>query len=106
MSKAPKCPFLNKPCIEHDCMLYTHVTMLINPQTGASEDKWGCSFGWIPLLIIESSNQTRHAAASVDSMRNEIIKRMDNHEADRMSSTERLYGPVRTLPQIGDDSSD
>jgi hypothetical protein len=74
--KDPICPFLKKACIQHDCMMFTHLTM-IHPQTGAGVDEFGCAIAWMPILLIEGSNQSRKVAASVDSARNEITTRQD-----------------------------
>jgi len=74
--KDPICPFLKKACIEHDCMMWTHVTMT-NPQTGLAVDNYSCAIAWLPTLLIENSSQGRKVAASVDSMRNEVVQRQD-----------------------------
>lgn len=76
MNKTPICPFLKKPCIQHECMMYSHMTM-VNPQTGMPFDQDGCSIAFLPLLMLESANQTRHVQAAVESTRNEITKRQD-----------------------------
>ncbi|WP_124861876.1 hypothetical protein [Burkholderia anthina] len=77
MSKTPICPFIKKECMEHKCMLYTHITMVVDPQSGASRDEWACSLALIPIVILENSRQTRNVSASVDSMRNEVVERQD-----------------------------
>jgi hypothetical protein len=74
--KAPLCPFLRKPCIEHDCMMYTHLTM-VNPQSAAMQDQWGCAVQWLPILLVENAKQSRGVQAAVESTRNEIVKRQD-----------------------------
>ena len=45
-----------------------------NPQTGEPVDEWGCAVTWMPLLLIENSNQTRQAGAAIESFRNETVK--------------------------------
>jgi hypothetical protein len=70
------CPLLKKECIEHQCAWYTHV-LGKNPQTAKDMDHWDCAVKWLPLLITESARQTHNVAASVDSMRNEVIERQD-----------------------------
>jgi hypothetical protein len=74
--KAPTCPFLKKPCIEHECMMYTHLTM-INPQTGVSQDQWGCAVQWLPILLVENAKQGRGVQAAVEDTRNQIVKRQE-----------------------------
>jgi hypothetical protein len=76
VSKTPLCPFLKKSCIEHECMMYTHVQMT-NPQTGLAKDEWTCSLVLLPLMQVESARCTRGVQAAVESMRNEVIKRQD-----------------------------
>jgi hypothetical protein len=76
MNQAKTCPFLKKKCIEHECMMFTHLVMN-NPQTGMSTDQYGCSIAFWPVLQIEGSNQTRHVQAAVESMRNEVTARQD-----------------------------
>jgi hypothetical protein len=62
--------------MEHECMLYTHVTMT-NPQTGLAKDEWACSLALIPIMVIEGANRTRGVQAAVESMRNEVVSRQD-----------------------------
>ncbi len=93
--KTPVCPFLKKACIEHDCMLYTHVTMT-NPQTGVGQDQFGCAVAWLPVLLIEGANQTRHVQAAVESTRNEIVQRQDTLNAaieERQHEKLEVYYP-------------
>lgn len=75
-AKTPLCPFLKKACIEHDCMMYTHLTM-VNPQTAVAQDQWGCAVQWLPVLLVENAKQGRGVQAAVESTRNEITKRQD-----------------------------
>lgn len=76
MSGTKICPFLKKKCIEHDCMMFTHLVMH-NPQTGMDTDQYGCAIAFYPVLQIEGANQTRHVQAAVESMRNEVTTRQD-----------------------------
>ena len=45
-----------------------------NPQTGADMETWGCVDSFLPLLLIEVSQQTRQAGAAIESFRNEVVK--------------------------------
>ena len=45
-----------------------------DPQTGELIDKWGCAIGFLPMLTIEGSKETRQAAAAIESFRNEMVK--------------------------------
>ncbi|RKZ67305.1 MAG: hypothetical protein DRQ48_09895 [Gammaproteobacteria bacterium] len=68
-----KCPLLNKKCIKHDCEWYTQV-MGVNNNTGEDVNDFGCAIAWLPVLMIENSNQQRGTGAAVESFRNEMVK--------------------------------
>lgn len=76
MSKKQTCPLLRKPCIEHGCKFWTHITGM-HPQSGAKIDSFDCSIAWLPVLLVEATRTTGGVQASVESMRNEVIKRQD-----------------------------
>lgn len=68
------CPLDNfNPCRELSCAWFMKVTGN-NPQTGQEIDEWGCSMAWIPILLIENSQQQRQTGAAVESFRNEMVK--------------------------------
>lgn len=48
-----------------------------NPNTGEEIDDYGCSIAWLPLLMIENSQQQRQTGAAVESFRNEMVKTND-----------------------------
>jgi hypothetical protein len=58
---------------EFDCPKFVHLTGL-NPQTGAPEDKHGCVDSFLPLLMLENSQQQRQTAAAIESFRNEMVR--------------------------------
>ena len=68
------CP-LNKfePCKELDCTWFTQLRGT-NPNTGKEVDEWGCAIAWLPVLMIENSQQQRSTGAAVESFRNEMVK--------------------------------
>ena len=45
-----------------------------NPNTGQEVDEWACSMAWMPMLLIENSQQQRQTGAAVESFRNEMVK--------------------------------
>ena len=45
-----------------------------NPQTGEQMDERGCAMSWMPILLVENSQQQRHTGAAVESFRNEMVK--------------------------------
>jgi len=72
-SKA-NCPLDNfNPCRQTDCAWFTQLRGN-NPQTGKEIDEWGCAIAWIPVLLVENSQQQRQTGAAVESFRNEVIK--------------------------------
>jgi hypothetical protein len=45
-----------------------------NPNTGEEIDDYGCSMAWLPVLMIENSQQQRSTGAAVESFRNAMVK--------------------------------
>jgi hypothetical protein len=70
-SEAKFCPFIKKNCVKHKCVLYAHLIGM-NPQTGQPTDEWGCSLAVLPILLVENSNVSRQATASMDKVANEV----------------------------------
>lgn len=73
------CPLIKKDCVEHKCAWYMHIAGL-NPNTGDQVDHWGCSVSWMPMLMIENSQQQRSTGAAVESFRNEMVKANDSNQ--------------------------
>jgi len=67
------CPLLKKECIEHQCAWYTHI-IGANPQSGQAMDHWDCAIQWIPMLLVDGTQQARQTGAAVESFRNEMVK--------------------------------
>jgi hypothetical protein len=69
----PNCPLHNfAPCKELECAWFTQIRGH-NPNTGAEIDEWGCAISWMPILMIENSQQQRSTGAAVESFRNEMV---------------------------------
>lgn len=67
------CPLIKKDCVGLQCSWF----MLVrgkNPQTGEEVDEWNCAVTWLPMLMIENSQQQRQTGAAVESFRNEMVK--------------------------------
>jgi hypothetical protein len=64
------------PCRQLDCAWFMKVRGN-NPNTGEEIDDYGCSIAWMPLLMIENSQQQRQTGAAVESFRNEMVKAND-----------------------------
>jgi len=45
-----------------------------NPNTGQEVNEWNCAVTWLPMLLIEGSQQTRQAGSAIESFRNEMVK--------------------------------
>ena len=72
------CPLNNfEPCKELDCGWFTQLRG-VNPNTGKEVDDWGCAITWLPMLLIENSQQSRQTGAAVESFRNEFVKEQQN----------------------------
>jgi hypothetical protein len=61
------------PCRQLDCAWFIKVRGN-NPNTGEEVDDYGCSMAWLPILMIENSQQQRQTGAAVESFRNEMVK--------------------------------
>ena len=67
------CPLIKKDCIQLKCAWFTQLRGT-NPNTGKDVDEWGCAISWLPVLLVENSQQQRHTGAAVESFRNEMVK--------------------------------
>jgi hypothetical protein len=62
-----------KPCRQLECAWFLQIQGK-NPNTGEDINDWGCSMGWLPVLMIENSQFQRQTGAAVESFRNEMVK--------------------------------
>lgn len=67
------CPLIKEDCVGLKCSWFTQVRG-INPNTGAEIDEWNCAVTWLPVMLIENSQQQRQTGAAVESFRNEMVK--------------------------------
>lgn len=99
------CPLLKKSCIEQKCRWYIQL-LGKHPQKDGPVPEWGCAVEWLPILLIENAQQTRHFAAATESARNESVKNAEII-ATAISSLGSVTLPVqrisfwRRLPFIG-----
>jgi hypothetical protein len=61
------------PCRQLECAWFLKIAGK-NPNTGEDLEDWGCSMSWLPILLIENSQQQRQTGAAVESFRNEMVK--------------------------------
>ena len=91
------CPLIGKDCIKLECSWFTQVRG-VNPQSGEEVDEWGCAVTWLPMLLIENSQQQRQTGAAVESARNESVR--DNEENRRLIkqiTTAMLQNPIAPI---------
>lgn len=67
------CPLIKKDCKGLECVWFTQVRGT-NPNTGQEVDEYACAIAWMPVLMIENSQQQRQTGAAVESFRNEMVK--------------------------------
>ena len=85
------CPLNSfQPCKELECAWFTQVRGT-NPNTGKEVDEWACAMAWLPMLLIENSQQQRQTGAAVESFRNEMVK---NNEVGQQVLLAAVQGSV------------
>jgi len=68
------CPLNNfEPCKQLDCAWFMKISGK-HPQSNEELEEWGCAITWLPILMIENSQQQRSTGAAVESFRNEMVK--------------------------------
>lgn len=58
------------------CPWYTCVRGRDN-NTGEDIDEWRCAIAWLPMLTINTANESRQGAAATESFRNEMTRQRD-----------------------------
>ena len=87
------CPLIKKDCIGLTCSWFTQVRGH-NPNTGKEVDEWACAIAWMPILLIENSQQQRSTGAAIESFRNEVVNTNEKANMIALEGINRL--------QIGD----
>lgn len=82
------CPFNGKDVstVCHKCPLYIQVRG-VDTNTGKDVDNWGCSFSFLPMMLIENTGQQRQTGAAIESFRNEMVRQQP--EPARLLATHR-----------------
>lgn len=75
------CPLIKKDCVGLQCSWFTQMRGT-NPNTGADVDEYACAIAWLPMLLVENSQQQRQTGAAVESFRNEMVN--NNQELGRL----------------------
>lgn len=77
--KKIKCPAtaFSKSCRDivskFECPKFVKISG-VNPNDGQPVDRFGCVDSFIPMLMIENSQQQRQTGAAVESFRNEMVE--------------------------------
>lgn len=88
------CPLIKEDCVGLKCHWFTQVRGT-NPNTGKEVDEWSCAVTWLPVLLIENSQQQRSTGAAVESFRNEMVK--SNEVSQQILLTAAGVTPHRML---------
>jgi hypothetical protein len=103
MKITPKsnCPLDNfNPCRQMECAWFMQIRGK-NPNTGEDLDEWACSMSWLPILLIENSQQQRQTGAAVESFRNEMVKSNEsNQHIIKKMLIEKQEKPLNTSPYL------
>jgi hypothetical protein len=91
------CPLIKKKCKEHSCKFYIQV-LGKNPQTGQDVSEYNCAVSWLPMLLIEGSQQTRQTGSAIESFRNEMVKANENPLLNLQNNNGQLTGV--TWPEV------
>ena len=93
------CPLINfEPCKQLECAWFIQLRGQ-NPNTGKEVDEWGCSMAWLPILMIENSQQQRQTGSAVESFRNEMVKANETSQQVLMASV-GLTNPQQTFIEV------
>jgi hypothetical protein len=65
------CPLVQGECKQLECAWFVKIAGK-NPNTGQDVEEWNCAVSWLPMLLIENTQQNRQAGAAVESFRNEV----------------------------------
>jgi hypothetical protein len=85
-----------KPCRQLECAWFMKVRGT-NPNTGEEIDDYGCSMAWLPVLMIENSQQQRQTGAAVESFRNEMVKSNDVSQQVLMATLQQARPELKVI---------
>lgn len=84
------------PCRQLECAWFMKVRGA-NPNTGEEVDEWGCSMAWLPVLMIENSQQQRQTGAAVESFRNEMVKANEQSQQVLLATAQAANPNLRVI---------
>jgi hypothetical protein len=91
------CPLIKKDCIGLQCSWFTQIRGM-NPNTGEPVDEWGCAITWMPMLMIENSQQQRSTSAAVESFRNEVVNSNQQNQQLYINAINQGILPTTVTP--------
>jgi hypothetical protein len=68
-----------------------------NPNTGEEIDDYGCAIAWLPVMMIENSQQQRQTGAAVESFRNEMVKANDMGQQVLMATLQQARPELKII---------
>lgn len=71
--KGQFCPILKEECIQDKCAFWTQVRGY-DSNSGKEVDEYACAIAFLPMLLINTANETRKGAAATDSFKNEMAQ--------------------------------
>ncbi len=83
------CPLIKEDCVGLKCSWFTQVRGT-NPNTGKDIDEWSCAITWLPMLLIENSQQQRQTGSAVESFRNEMVKANESSQQLLIETTKGI----------------
>lgn len=87
------CPLIQADCKGLACSWFTQIRGT-NPNTGKEVDEWGCAVTWLPMLMIENSQQQRQTGAAVESFRNEMVNAQQASQQVLLAAAQLTKTPV------------
>lgn len=99
MELKPKnnCPLHSfEPCRQLDCAWFAQLRGT-NPNTGKEVDEWGCAIAWMPMLMIENSQQQRSTGAAVESFRNEMVKANESSQNVLLATIQQVNPDIKLI---------
>lgn len=93
----PNCPLNGfSPCKQLECAWFIQIRGK-NPNTGENVDEWGCAQAWLPILMIENSQQQRSTGAAVESFRNEMVKANENSQNVLLATMQQVNPDIKVI---------
>lgn len=90
------CPLIKKDCVGLTCSWYTQVRGK-DPQSHRDVDEYACAIAWLPVLLINTAQETRQGAAATESLRNEIVTAAETS----LKAQFAIAGLMATNPLLG-----